>query len=253
MTKSLFSFDEIPNLLIFDKIDSTSKEIFRMIDNGFATNGDIVIADVQTDGHGRSGRVWESQKGNLLASFFVQSNLPIDNMTFVGFLLAKNIIETLKELCSDKGVFSYKWPNDILLNNKKISGVLIQSKLASGTNICNAIVCGFGINIKNHPNYVESTDLFHELQIIADKNDILFSTLQKFEKEYFRHLDNNNMSEILQYLKNNSTFVGSEISVHSGQEIKYGICKDIDTKGNLILMNGDKEEVIFSADVINFV
>ena len=62
MPQSLFSFDEIPNLLIFDKIDSTSKEIFRMINNGFAANGDIVIADIQTEGHGRNGRVWESQK-----------------------------------------------------------------------------------------------------------------------------------------------------------------------------------------------
>lgn len=253
MPQSLFSFDEIPNLLIFDKIDSTSKEIFRMIDNGFAANGDIVIADVQTEGHGRSGRVWESQQGNLFASFLLQANMPIDKMTFVGFLLAKNTIETLKEISSKKGVFSFKWPNDILLNNKKITGILIQSNLAAGTNICNSMVCGLGINVKHHPNYVESTDLFHELQIIADKNDILFSILQKFEIEYHKYLELNDMTEILTYLKNNSNFIGNEISVHSGQNIKQGICKDIDKEGNLILVNGDKEEVVFSADVINLV
>jgi len=253
MPQSLFAFDEIPNLLIFDKIDSTSKEIFRMIDNGFASNGDIVIADVQTEGHGRSGRVWESQHGNLFASFLLQANLPIEKMTFVGFLLAKNTIQTLKEVSSDKGVFSFKWPNDILLNNKKVTGILIQSNLESVTNICNSMVCGLGINVKCHPNYVESTDLFHELQIIADKNEILFSILQKFETEYQKYLELNDMTEILTFLKNNSNFIGNEISVHSGQTIKKGICKDIDKTGNLILLTGDKEEVIFSADVINLV
>ena len=61
------------------------------------------------------------------------------------------------------------------------------------------------------------------------------------------------MTEILAYLKNNSNFIGNEISVHSAHNIKQGICKDIDKEGNLIIFNGDKEEVVFSADVINLV
>ncbi len=251
MIKSLFSFDEIPNLLIFDKIDSTSKEIHRMIDNGFGFEGDIVIADMQTDGHGRSGRSWDSQKGNLFASFLLQPNVPLKEIIFVGFLLAKNIIEVINNLIIGQEKVTYKWPNDILLNDKKLAGILIQTLLSSNGKICESIVCGLGINLRHHPSFIESTDLFHELQMIVDKNELLFTILKKFEAEYLTTMDSQDISRIINFLKQNSNLMGKQISVHSGDDIKVGICEDIDFDGNLILTNGKKKEVIYSADIIN--
>jgi BirA family transcriptional regulator, biotin operon repressor / biotin---[acetyl-CoA-carboxylase] ligase len=253
MSISIFSFDEVPNVLIFDRIDSTSKELSRMVGNGFAEQGDIILAGVQTDGYGRDGRKWESQSGNLFASFLLKPKIPIEQLTFVSFLLAKNILEVLQEIIKDKANVSYKWPNDIMLNDKKIGGVLLQTYLAQGSNICDTMICGLGLNLKHHPEFIQSTDIFHEIQLILDRNAILFSILQRFDIEYQKSYGLDRMDEIIAFLKSNTNLLGKEITVHDGDAKKSGICSDIDRKGNLVLDYNNSMERILSADIIDIV
>ena len=224
----------------------------RLIDNNFAEEGLIVLADEQDNGRGRDGRVWESQIGNLFFSFLLQPNVSIDKIQFVGFLLAKNIISTILNISNNDINISYKWPNDILINDKKVAGILIQNYLNPGSKT-NNMICGVGINISQNPKSCPSTNLCFETNKAFDKNDLLIPILQNFDVEYRESLKKDNMENIINFLKKHSKMLGKQIKVHSGNDIKVGICKDIDINGNLILENENRVEKIFSADLINVI
>ncbi|MBT4922320.1 MAG: biotin--[acetyl-CoA-carboxylase] ligase [Rickettsiales bacterium] len=253
MSASLFHFDEVPNVIIFDKIDSTSKELSRMINNGYAEQGDVILASEQTDGHGRDGRKWESQLGNLFASFLLEPKISIAKLSFVSFLLAKNVIESLQDVVGDRAKISYKWPNDIMLNNKKMGGILLQTYLDPSSHDCNYMMCGLGLNLKHHPVHIDSADIFHEVQLMLDKNKLLYDVLQRFDAGYQEHLNSDRMSEIIKFLKNNTNLLGKEITVNSGNVQKSGVCSDIDSDGNLLLELRGTVERVLSGDIINIV
>ena len=89
--------------------------------------------------------------------------------------------------------------------------------------------------IKQHPKNILSTDIFHETARILDRNKLMMLVLNEFEKNYIEYKHGKNIADIINYLKENSNFLGKEISVNHQQKLKVGICEDIDIKGNLIL------------------
>jgi BirA family transcriptional regulator, biotin operon repressor / biotin---[acetyl-CoA-carboxylase] ligase len=255
MSSSIFRFDQVPTVLIFDTLDSTSKELLRMIDNGYAEQGDIVFAKMQTDGYGRDGRRWESQLGNLFVSFLLEPRQLLERLSFVSFLLAKNVIEALEEVIGAKAKIGYKWPNDVMLNGKKIGGILLQTKLDSKS-LCRYMVCGFGLNLKQHPSNIVSTDVLHELSLMLDQNKLAYDILARFESEYASYLSakhKTTMTEVIAFLKGRTDLLGQEITVSSGMEKKSGVCQDIDANGNLLLQAGGRVEQILSGDIINVI
>lgn len=118
-------------------IDSTSLELKRLIDNkdNLDNNSILVIADTQTNGYGTHNRIWESPKGNIYLSF----NLKYERYEHLPYFISYALFETIKFYISKKHNIHIKWPNDIMVDNLKIAGILIEYYLGE-------YLIGVGVN-----------------------------------------------------------------------------------------------------------
>ena len=130
----------------FKKVKSTNSTALRIIKETNYTLG-MVVAETQTEGRGQYGRKWTSLKGNLFVSFFNElkkTNLSINVITKSNCLLVKNLLSKF----TNKRI-TIKKPNDLLIDKKKISGILQEIILIKGKKF---LITGIGINITKHPN-----------------------------------------------------------------------------------------------------
>lgn len=153
-------------LISFDKLSSTQTYAQNLIRSGKVSGRTIILANSQTAGHGRYRRTWVSKPGNLYVSFIYETEKRDPKLSYS---VAVAIAETLISF----GIMpTIKWPNDILIDGKKISGTLIEYAK-------DFVVVGIGINIKSNPNV-----RFYETTKVADfapkiSRDELLSALIK--------------------------------------------------------------------------
>ena len=129
-------------LLYFDKISSTQDMAHDLIANHTVSNKSVIVANTQTNGHGRYNRNLISKPGNLYASFVYQIS---ERNPKLSYAVAVAVAETLMTFGLKPQI---KWPNDILIKDKKISGILIEYSL-------NFVIVGIGINIKHCPQNLD--------------------------------------------------------------------------------------------------
>ena len=126
---------------VFDEIDSTNEQAKKIAKN--AREGTIVVANNQTNGKGRRGREFESKRGGLYFSIILKPDVAIEKVPFITQLAACSIYKALNEMGVD---ISIKWPNDIILNDKKICGILCE--MSCEIDYLSYVVAGIGINMK---------------------------------------------------------------------------------------------------------
>lgn len=129
-----------PWQFVFKKTtQSTNADAVNIVREGSDCAGTVVWAAEQTGGKGRYGRIWDSPKGNLYCSFIV----PNSNTNFAGFACALAVVDTLKDQKLAAKV-TCKWPNDVLADGKKVSGILLE--------VCeDMLIIGIGINLGSYP------------------------------------------------------------------------------------------------------
>ncbi len=130
----------------FKKVKSTNNTAIRIIKETNYTSG-MVVAETQIKGRGQYGRKWISSKGNLFVSFFNElnkKNLSIKSITQINCLLVKKLLSKFT-----KKKILFKKPNDLLVDKKKISGILQEVILIKGKKF---LITGIGINIIKNPN-----------------------------------------------------------------------------------------------------
>jgi len=156
-------------LISFDKITSTQDYAHDLIAHGDAQNKTIITAMAQSAGRGRYRRTWVSHHGNLYASFIYKTG---ERDPKLSYAVAVAVAETLLSLGITPEI---KWPNDVLIKGKKISGILIEYSQ-------NFVIIGIGINIKTCPtvkeykttkinNFVKDTDVNNVLTILIKEMD----------------------------------------------------------------------------------
>jgi BirA family biotin operon repressor/biotin-[acetyl-CoA-carboxylase] ligase len=128
-----------------ETVDSTNRLARLRVEQG-AGDGYAIRADSQTGGVGREGRVWESPAGNLYASFIVRSSRPLRDLPQLSFVCALAVRRAVIEAIGPEVAIGFKWPNDVLVEGRKISGILIET---AGDPI--AAILGIGINITQSP------------------------------------------------------------------------------------------------------
>lgn len=156
-------------LISFDKIPSTQDYAHDLIANGNATDKTVVVAMAQSAGRGRYKRTWVSHHGNLYASFIYKID---ERDPRLSYAIAVTIAETLISFGLNPQI---KWPNDILIDGKKISGVLIEYAR-------NFVIVGIGINIKTCPTVKEYETTKVNDYCDASVSDVLGVLMKKIDK-----------------------------------------------------------------------
>lgn len=176
------------NVLHFKTIDSTQSEVWRLI-NKNAPSGTIVIADIQTAGKGTHGRIWHTDNENNIAfSFFVQLDCNISKLTGITTKIAEIIVETFKEKYNIE--LDIKSPNDIMHNNKKLGGILTETKMV-GENV-KYLVVGIGINTSKE-HFTDdikdiATSIKKEFNIDIDTQEVIAEICNKIEEQIINNL-----------------------------------------------------------------
>ncbi len=156
-------------LISFDKIPSTQTYALDMVASGTARDHTIVMAEAQSAGRGRYRRTWVSHHGNFYASFIFSAP---ERDSRLSYMVAVAIAETILSF----GVIpTIKWPNDILIDGKKVCGVLIEYAGAF-------VIVGIGINIKSNPTVAENITTKLENYADVPKAELLNRLMRNLDK-----------------------------------------------------------------------
>lgn len=176
------------NNLYYEKIDSTQSEIWRLTKKNIA-NGTLVMAGIQTNGLGTHGRKWYTDmKNNIAFSFYIEVNCNIKKLEGITIEIAETLVDIIKEKYNIK--LEIKFPNDLMFNNKKIGGILTESKII-GEEV-RFLIIGIGINTcqKEFNNEIKdiASSIKEEFNIEIDAEDIITEFCNCFEEKILKRI-----------------------------------------------------------------
>ncbi|HOT85192.1 MAG: biotin--[acetyl-CoA-carboxylase] ligase [Candidatus Methanofastidiosum sp.] len=232
-------------VLFFEEVDSTNNKAKQIASE--EKEGTVVISEVQTSGRGRRGREWNSPKGGIYISFILKPNIPPERAPQLTLVSSLALAETLNSM--DKKLDAkIKWPNDILIKGKKISGILTE--LSSDIEKINHIVVGVGVNLNTDKNALPETGTSLKTEMGENVSIKLFLKLflEHFDLVYKEYITNG-INKIIERWKFNSDTLGKKVKIIGMNETFEGLAKDIDENGALILKTGEKEIKVYSGDV----
>lgn len=233
------------NLVPFETVTSTMNEARALAEQGegAAPDGTLVWAREQTEGRGRRGSEWESSKGNFHVSLIVRPDVTAAEAAQLGFVTGCAVYDTVGELCEPGIDCRLKWPNDILVNDGKIGGLLLEAKGDVGKPV-DYVIIGLGLNLLSHPKNTAfpATDFMAEGQAIPD-TDFLVSFSRHFMEWAGRWVEEG-FAPIRAHWKWRARGLREEIVVRLPNDEISGIFEDLGEDGQLVLnVAGDKQSI----------
>lgn len=235
------------NIHLFETIDSTNIYAKSLVPKN-VPEGTIVIAESQTHGRGRLGRIWHSNPGkNLTFSIILQPNLSSKYVGIVSLyagLAVSNIIGRISHLQSE-----CKWPNDILLEGKKVCGILSEASFPQGSPMTVIIGIGLNVNQTEFPPQLKrpATSLMISCGNEFNRIDTLCEILFELETLY-PLLDDAHCNIIIERWSKQSLMLGKEIEIEQSGRLSRGIAKALAEDGQLIVETPDGPMKIFAGD-----
>ncbi|MEW6061801.1 MAG: biotin--[acetyl-CoA-carboxylase] ligase [Bacteroidota bacterium] len=236
-------------IFVFDSIDSTNS-FAKTLSPDQAPHGTLIIADEQTAGRGRMHRHWISTKGkNLLFSLVLYPDFfseKISLLPFAGSLAVTDAIETVTKLSA-----TCKWPNDVMINGKKVCGMLLESSVDSSS--IRKVILGIGVNVnqEDFPDELKykATSLKNESGIEVERIRLLQTLLEELENRY-EQLSKFPSQQLLHDWKMKALLFGKKITVLESEYSFQATAIDVAEDGSLIIQTEDGEKKnIFAGDV----
>lgn len=234
------------SIFYYPSITSTMDVARKMVNEGIG-EGAVIVAGEQTGGRGRLGRRWLSPQGmSLSLSIILRPALTLlPQLNMVASLAVVGSVERITTLKP-----AIKWPNDILINGKKVSGILIESIFQG--NELQAAVIGIGINVKLNPSsFPEISAIATSLTIESvreiSRQDILYSLLEEFEQIY---QELNRGEPIYERWLAHLETTGKLVHVKCRDIIEEGYVELINTDGSLVLKRHDGSRITIVAGEI---
>ncbi len=211
--------------------------------------GTVVIAESQTGGRGRLGRKWLSPQGGLWLSIILKPRMQPLYAPRITLLAGVAVAKVIRSLGVEAKI---KWPNDILINGKKVCGILTE--IGAEIDLIDYIVVGIGIDanvdIELFPEEIRenSTSLKKELGKEIDRVALVQKLLEEFEALYLK-FQKEGFSTILQEWRSMSATIGEWVKITTQARIIYGEAVGVDNEGSLIVGTSEgKLEKIVSGD-----
>ena len=234
-------------ILRYGELGSTNEQAKTLVEAGLSERL-VISSDHQTDARGRNGRQWQSLRGNLACSIVVCPSVPPARLSELSFVAAVAVQRCIKKLIPSLAV-KIKWPNDILVEGAKISGILLEVANAVGSKHPSVIV-GIGVNVALAPDNLKyRATCMHDLDC-GVSGDVLLSDLI----EQFLELENkwaqSGLDPILAEWLDHAVGLGEKILVRTGERKLEGVFENLDEKGALLLRGADgKVDKISAGDI----
>lgn len=251
----ILSYDEICEYLdtetigrsyyYYDTIDSTNNECKRKARDNFQ-HGTVLVAEAQTMGKGRIGRRWSSPKGTgIWMSVLLKPNISPMEASKLTLLGAVAIYNAFEEMNIKSQI---KWPNDVVINGKKVCGILTE--MNAEIDMINYVILGIGINVNTEifPEDIvdKATSIRNETGKIIDRKILIGKVMNNIEALYYKFLKDNDFKYILNQSRKASVVIGKEVKIITRVTEEIGRAIDIDDDGHLIveLQDGTKKNIM---------
>lgn len=233
-------------IIYISNVDSTSSEIKRISVNN-PPIGTTVVAEEQSGGKGRLGRNWTSPKGSgLWFSFILRPNIVPSQIAGITLAVGLGVCKAIRNYTGLDA--KIKWPNDVIINNKKLCGILTEMT-AEADKINYAVVgIGINVNIESFPEDIKhkATSLFMEMGRNVDRVELFKNVLFEVENyidSYLLKLD----TEILDEYKELCATLGRNVEVIRGNQRLIGKAIDIGSTGDLVIETETGQKVLVNS------
>ena len=216
----------------FDSLPSTMSKAKELARDG-APDQSVVLADFQEQGRGRMQRIWYSARGGLYFTLILRPKIPATSAFLMNFITSTALVETIR---SQTGLNArVKWPNDILIGERKLSGML--SELEASEELVSFVNIGIGINVNNDPTKEEktATSIANEIGHKVKRRDLITEFLDRLAGRLKNLEPENAVTEWKKY----TMTLGRQVKIITLKETAEGKAVDIDESGALILQQED--------------
>jgi BirA family biotin operon repressor/biotin-[acetyl-CoA-carboxylase] ligase len=229
----------------FGELDSTNRYLLDLAREG-APEGVVVVADHQTAGRGRLGRAWLAPPGaSHHLSVLLRPTLPADRLHLATAVVALAAADALEEVAGFRP--EIKWPNDLLVDDRKLAGVLAEADWGTATGP--AVVVGIGINVNWPPDFPDeiatiATAANHVAGREVDREALLTALLS--------HLDGRlgHWQQVASDYRRQCTTIGQLVEVHLTDETFRGTVADVNDAGELLVDIGMCLRTVTAGDVM---
>ena len=238
-------------IIKLDAIDSTNSFLKNKSSNQEIDDFTTVYTQNQFNGRGRTNKQWISEPNkNIALSLFKRiKKTDLEHIFLLNVIASISILELLeKYLVKDVKV---KWPNDVMVKNKKISGVLIENKIKKNNSINSVMGIGINVNQQNFPDFLSATSIINEIGSVSEI-DLLANELAVIIKSNFKFLKSKSKF-YLDYYNNNLHNKNQTVRFKNNiGKIEVGKIVKVDFRGNLMIMNEKGKIEYFKENEIKF-
>lgn len=241
----------IKEVLYFDSVDSTN-QVAKQCGQTETFENTLIVADEQTAGKGRLGRRWESEKGKgIWMSLLLRPNISPENASYFTLIAATAMSRAIEEVVGLQT--EIKWPNDIILDGKKVCGILTE--MSAELNLIHYLVVGIGVNVSQTDFTGELTNKAVALKTFGSEEklqrlNIIQIFVEYFEMYYNHFVEAGSLQNVIEYNRKHSATLNKKVVLIKREEKREVYAKDLDAFGRLIIINeNNEEEVISSGEV----
>lgn len=237
-------------VLYFDTIDSTNTKAQELAEKGYQS-GTLVVADKQDSGKGRRGRSWVSPSGTgIFMTLMIKPDINPNNASMLTLVAALAVAKAITSVTGEEALI--KWPNDIVVNGKKVCGILTE--MNAQFDYINHIVVGIGINVHNESFPEEISQMASSLMIEAGgkrfhRAQIIAETMSYFEQYYDTFLKTQDLSALVREYDKLLVNRNKSVRVLDPKEPFDGKAMGITPKGELIVDTWESRKLVSSGEV----
>ena len=230
----------------FEELASTNSRAFELAENSKIFDGEIIVAKSQKAGRGRKNRIWESPAGNLYFSLILQPKISLEKLPQLSFVAITALRLAIAKIAPHLEILN-KWPNDLLINDSKVAGLLLENKIIGSQ--CQFVILGIGVNLTSNPTQtIFPSGNLKDFGIEILPQELLKKFLDEFEKIYQTWLDFG-FGGMRQLWLQKAWHFKEKITVKLDEKSIEGIFENFDEEGNLLLKTNDGILKITTADV----
>lgn len=237
-------------VLYLDTIDSTNTKAQELAEKGYPS-GTLVVADKQESGKGRRGRSWVSPSGTgIFMTLMIKPDINPNNASMLTLVAALAVAKAITSVTGEEAMI--KWPNDIVVNGKKVCGILTE--MNAQFDYINNIVVGVGINVHNESFPEEISQMASSLMIEAGgkrfhRAQIIAETMLYFEQYYDTFLKTQDLSALVREYDELLVNRNKSVRVLDPKEPFDGKAMGITPKGELIVDTWESRKLVSSGEV----
>jgi BirA family biotin operon repressor/biotin-[acetyl-CoA-carboxylase] ligase len=232
----------------FDTIGSTNAEALTRARSG--DDGPLwIVSGLQTEGRGRRGRAWTTDRGNLAASLLIRCDVLPAVAATLGFVAALALDEAIR-LCAPGLDVALKWPNDVLAGGAKLAGILLESERAGEAL---KIVAGIGVNVTSAPSDIGIPAVaLSGLGRQVRSEDLFMALSDSWVDLYSLWKAGQGMQRLRPLWLAKAAGIGQPVSVSTGERTVHGVFETLDEQGRLMIRTADGSTVAVSAGDVHF-